>query len=65
MDFEGVDLDAAMQTVIDDMGAAARKFKSQRYAPKPKPAEPKAEEPAPAEEGGPSLGELESLLNGG
>lgn len=62
-DFDGVDLDAAMQAVLDDMGEAAKKFKLKKYEPKPKAEEPKAEA-APAEEAGPSLGDLESMLNG-
>ncbi len=40
MDFEGVDMDAAVDAVVSDMGKAALRFKAQRYAPKPKPEEP-------------------------
>lgn len=62
---DDVDMDAAVEAVIADMGEAARRFKSQRYAPKPKPEaapeQPKAEEAEPQV----SLGELESMLNGG
>lgn len=64
-DFEGVDLDSALQAVVADMGDAARKFKAKRYAPKPPPPEPKAEEAAPDESGMPTAGELESMLSEG
>lgn len=62
MDFEGVDLEAAMDAVVADMGRVAMRAKGQKYAPKPPP---KAEEPAPEpedESGMPTASELESLL---
>lgn len=62
MDFEGVDLEAAMDAVVADMGRVAMKAKGKKYAPKPPP---KAEEPAPEpedESGMPTASELESLL---
>jgi hypothetical protein len=63
-ELEGVDLDAAMESVIDDMGKKALAFKARRYAPKPKP-EPEAPAEAPAQaENGPTLHELESMLGG-
>lgn len=66
LDLEGVDLDAVMQAVVDDMGKAAMKHRARRYEPKPKPAEQKAEEPAPEQDAAmPTAGELEALLSGG
>jgi hypothetical protein len=63
-ELEGVDLDAAMESVIDDMGRKALEFKARRYATKPSP-EPKAPVEAPAQtENGPTLHELESMLGG-
>lgn len=59
-DFEGVDMDAAMGAVIEDMGQAAKRFKAQRYAPKPKPVEKPAAEPT--QDNGPSLRELEAMI---
>lgn len=62
---EDVDYDAAMQAVVADMGEAAKRFKAQRYAPKPPPETPKAEEPAPEAEPNVTASELEAMLNGG
>jgi len=61
-DFEGVDMKAALNSVVDSMDATAKKFRRQRYEPKPKAQEPKAEEPADL---GIDANDLEALLNGG
>lgn len=60
-DFEGVDLKAALKSVVDSMDSTAKRFRRERYQPKPKAPEPKAEEPA---EPGISAGDLEALLSG-
>lgn len=70
MDFEGVDLDEAMNAVINDMGKAAHDFKRQKYAPKPKAKLGSEADDAQAPKleirnDGPTLEELESMLGGG
>lgn len=61
-DFEGVDMKAALNAVVDSMDATAKKFRRQRYEPKPKAPEPKSDEQADL---GIDANELEALLNGG
>ena len=61
-DFEGVDIKAALNAVVDSMDATAKKFRRARYEPKPKAPEAKPEEPTDL---GIGANELEALLNGG
>lgn len=58
------DMEAAMRAVVEDMGAAVRKSKGRRYAPKEKAPEAKPEAPAEDTSDMPSAGELEAMLTG-
>lgn len=65
---EGVDVEQAMDAVIEDMGNAAHRFKRdammKKLQPKPAPTAEPTSEQQPDELAGPSLQELEQLIGG-